>query len=292
MSTNANEVTNFEQLMESTLKNESNMSNKNNENSLKIQQKFKNYSILSDRNNNYNITIQYHLNSEINIIAINDYDQKKFSNNFTLNELKYYKYLSLLDTLDEIYDELIDKIEKKPPKIIEKNNSLKLSIDTGHTKFKEINIYLNQKEKSIIEKYNELYSIVNELQEKEKIQDEKIKILTEEIQQLKNNNLELYEKNKILENSIESLKEIFNFNINDNSGYEYKNNNYNSINLPFGSTPYIPKSKRENKENEGTTKFEKKNESYIDEDDKFEKIDIDGLDDDEDDDKKYDDFDG
>ena len=241
--------------MENKLKNESNTANKNNEKSSKIQQKAKNFTLLSDGNNNYNITIQYHLNSEINIIAINPYDQKKFSNNFTLNELKYYKYLSLLETLDEIYDELIDKIEKKTPKIVEEKNSLKFSIDTGHTKFKEINIYLNQKEKSIIEKYNELYTIVNELQEKEKIQDEKIKILTEEIQQLKNNNLELYEKNKILENNIESLKEILNFNINDNSGYEYQINNSNSINLLFGSTPYIPKAKRENKENEFDNKL-------------------------------------
>ena len=48
--------------------------------------------------------------------------------------------------------------------------------------------------------------------------------------------------------------------------------------------------KPEIKENEENKKIEKQNESYIDEEDKFEKIDVDGLEDD--DDQKYNDFDG
>ena len=189
----------------------------------------------------------------MNIIAIGEYDQKKYSNIYSLNELKNYKYLSSLETIDEMFDELIDKLEKKEPKLIEEDNSLKLSIETGHTKFKQVNLYINQKEKGIFEKYDELYLIINKLKENEKKQDEKIKILEETVKEIQNYNYQLYERNQILENTIESLKQFVNFN--DYNGFipEIKSNDEPIIseNIKLSdSSPYIPKLMRENKKNE------------------------------------------
>ena len=213
-------------------------------------QKSQNFSVFSDKNTNYHIFIHSKKNDEINFIAIEILTQIKYSCAYPLNKLKNNKYLSSLYTIDEIFD---DKIEKKLPKLIEEENLLKLVIETGHTKFKEINIYFIKKEKSFLEKYNELYLIINEFKEKEKKQDEKIKLLEEEIQELKNNNYELYEKNQILEDNIETLKQILN--INDYNYYineEQVNNNETQMgkNLNLNnSSPYIPKSMRVNKNN-------------------------------------------
>lgn len=220
-----------------------------------FQKKIKTFSAFSDKKQKYNILIQSELNSKILITAFDDKNQKKYYESYSLNILKNNKYLSLFETIDEIYDELKDKIEKKEPKIFEEDNTIKLAIETFHTKYKEINFYLKEKDKAINEMYKQLYFIIDELKEKEKKQDEKIKSLEEIVQELKNNNNELFEKNKLLENKIESLKEIINYN---NNNYYYDSeqlSNQENMKTPnvdqiTSSEPYIPKSRRENKNND------------------------------------------
>ena len=113
--------------------------------------------------------------------------------------LKKNKYLSSLDTIDEIFDEIINKISFKNPTIYEETNCLKIVIETFHSKFKDITFYLDEKEKNINDKIEELYSIIKQLKEKELIQDEKIKNLEKKINEL--------EKNKNSENEKIYLKE-------------------------------------------------------------------------------------
>ena len=241
-----------------------------------FQKKTKNFSIFSDKNNRYNIFIQSEMNTKIIITAIEVIKQTKYSESYTLNTLKKNKYLSLFESIDEIFDELNDKIDKIRPRLLEEDNSLKLIIETFNTKYKEINFYLNEKEKNINEKYNELIVFINELKEKEKKQDEKIKSLEDIVQELKNNNNELFQKNLLLEKSFEYLRGIIN-NINNinyyNPGVLYNqeigqsqsleqisssplpyipnsmrdNNNGIKINLNIDQKPYIPKNFKENK---------------------------------------------
>lgn len=228
-------------------------SNKSEEESPKKISKLINYSFLSDKNNKYEITIQKELNNKISITAFDVYNLKKYADTFSINDFKKYKYLSLLETIEEIFDELIDKIEKNLPKLIEKNNVLQIHIETGHTKFKEINIYLNEKATVFNEDYKELYSIIIKLQEKEKLHDTQIKLLNKDIQELKKNNFELIQKNAILENSIETIKQIINFNNYNYYNSEQETNNIstlsNTIPLSKNYVPYYPKSfKEKNKE--------------------------------------------
>ena len=121
--------------------------------------------------------------------------QKKYYKNFSLIILQKNKYLSTLDTIDEIFDEIINKISSKTPTLYEETNTLKIVIETSHSKFKDITFYLDEKEKNINDKIDELYSIIKQSKEKEQIQDEKIKKLEEKINELEKNNIELKEKN-------------------------------------------------------------------------------------------------
>ena len=115
--------------------------------------------------------------------------------------LKCNKYLLLLDTIDEIFEEIINKIEFKKPMLFEETNSLKIIIETGHSKFKDIIFYLKEKEKNINDKFNELYLYINELKEKEKNQDKKIVLFEEKIKELEKSNNELKEEIKLLKNN-------------------------------------------------------------------------------------------
>ena len=221
-----------------------------------FQKKTKNFSIFSDKNNRYNIFIQSEMNTKIIITAIEVIKQTKYSESYTLNTLKKNKYLSLFESIDEIFDELNDKIDKIRPRLLEEDNSLKLIIETFHTKYKEINFYLNEKEKNINEKYNELIFFINELKEKEKKQDEKIKSLENIVQELKNNNNELFKKNLLLENSFNYLKDII---INNNNmGYYNPDILYNQeigqsppLEQISSALPYIPKTMKDNNNNNG-----------------------------------------
>lgn len=136
--------------------------------------KIKNFVFTSDKMKKYSITFQINLNSELNVSAIEENTKKKFSSDFSLSYLKNNRYLSLLDTIEEMFDEIINRITKKNPLLYEEKNFLKIVIETSHFKFKDITLCIEDKEKNISEKINELYDIVWKLQEREKIKDEKI----------------------------------------------------------------------------------------------------------------------
>ena len=161
--------------------------------------KSKNFTLTSDKNRKYSINFQTDLNSELQISAAEENLGKKYFQNLSLSLLKKNKYLSSLDTIDEIFDEIMNKISFKTPTINEETNCLKIVIETFHSKFKDITFYLNEKEKNINDKFGELYSIIKQLKEKELAQDEKIKNLEKRINEL--------EKNKKIENERISEKE-------------------------------------------------------------------------------------
>jgi hypothetical protein len=177
--------------------------------------KSKTFLLNSDKNNKVNVNIQTESNLEISIDATFSNHQTKYSQVYSLKTLKNNKYLSSLDTIDEIFDEIINKIEYKNPILIEENKSLKFIIETGHSKFKEIIFYLNEKEKNINDKIDELYLYINQFIEREKIQDEKIKSLENKIKELENVNNELKKEIK----SLNKTNEVESIILNNNKNY-------------------------------------------------------------------------
>ena len=155
----------------------------------------------------YIISFQTECNSEISITATEENKSKIYYKKFSLTFLKKNKYLSLLDTIDEIFDEIINLLTHKNPTLYEENNCLKIIIETFHSKFKDITFYLDEKKKSVNDSIDELYLIINQLKEKEKIQDEKIKKLEEKIDELEKTNMDLKQKNEKLESNIIYEKE-------------------------------------------------------------------------------------
>lgn len=169
--------------------------------------KSKEFSLSSDKMKKYFISFQTECNSEISIAATGESISKIYYKKYPFTVLKKNKYFSLFDTIDEIFDEIINLIAHKNPMLYEEKNCLKIIIETFHSKFKDITFYLDEKKKSVNDSINELYLIINQLKEKEKIQDEKIKKLEEKIDVLEKKNKDLIQKNERLGTNVTYEKE-------------------------------------------------------------------------------------
>ena len=169
-----------------------------------FSEKSKDLILTSDKMKKYFISFQTNINSELQISAYPEENSgKRYSNNYSIDLLKKNKYLNTLDTIEEIFEEIMNKISFKTPILYEEPNCLKIVIRTLHTKYKDITFYLNQKEKNTNDKIEELYSIINHLKEKELIQDEKIRLLELRISELeKGKDKIIQEENIPLEESL------------------------------------------------------------------------------------------
>ena len=161
-------------------------------------QKSKSFTFYSDKKNKFTVKFEAKINSEMAIIATEENNHKKYCQNYSLNSLKSNKYFLSLDTIDEIFDEIINKISYKTPSLFEDSKNLTIVIETFHSKFKDITFYLQEKEKNINDKVDELYFLISQFNIKEKEQDEKIRKLEQKIIELERKNNELREDNNIL----------------------------------------------------------------------------------------------
>jgi len=158
------------------------------------------FTIKSDQNKSFCLIIE-NKNSTIymNASSLNyEITKKEFEKDFSLKDLKENKYLSLFDSVNEIYEEIVNIIKSKleEVKVKEDKNVLILNIPIGGFKIKEILLNLYEKEKDEKEQINELYNIVYNLKQ--------------ENNDLKNNQSKLEERIKHLEsfiNDINSWKE-------------------------------------------------------------------------------------
>ena len=102
--------------------------------------------------------------------------------------MKKNKYLSLCDSIEEIYEQIIFNINKKNLQIIENTNQILINIPIEHLKVKEIIFVVPEKIKKDSEKFeyliNEITTLKSNLKDIEKNLNEKIKFLERE-----NNNL-------------------------------------------------------------------------------------------------------
>ena len=182
----------------------------------------KSYIIFSDKNNIFYLTIQNQF-SIINILSYYYQDniiKYNYEKELKLEELKENKYLCLCDNIDEIYNELINLLDKNKSKIIEGNNKIDLNIPIDNLKIKEIKFSMNEMNKfSII---SPLKNKMNNLKEDNKNLREEINNLKEEIKNIKE---EINKKDKIdLKEDMNNIKGDINIKKETNNMKENNNN--------------------------------------------------------------------
>ena len=182
----------------------------------------KSYKIISDKNHEFYLTIQ-NQNSIINILSYyQDNIKHNYEKKYKLEELKRNRYLSIADNIDEIYEELINLLDKNKSKIIEENNQIYLNIPTENKIIQEIKFCINEITMNNNEKIDKIFEIISNLKEEINNLKEENKNLKEEINNLKKcdkdineeiNNLKeeknnLKEENKIINDKIKILEEF------------------------------------------------------------------------------------
>ena len=198
----------------------------------------KSFEIISNKNNNFKITIS----NNIKYITFkakqkNSIENNKYYSTIDLEEIKKNKYFLFFDNLDEIYEEIINLMNKNKIDLIEEKDKLVLeiiiSLSISSIKLQNIIFEIKKEEKSNEEKFNELYSIINNLKSYyDKIiqeQNYKIKNLENIILGTQNNNL----KKEII--NPKNVNNIFNDSIIIN------NNNTYILNLMKWISPYNKK---------------------------------------------------
>ena len=156
---------------------------------------------LSSDKNNYSFDFNLNnVNNDFEITAnqINSI-HKSYSNRYSFEEIRENKYFLQFDNLDEIFDEIKDRIEKN--KIIIKENENKLILNVPLHDNQEIIFELNPIIKNTKDRLNELTDLIM------KLNTEINNIRKEEIANLNNKNKQFNEENKQIKNEINYMKD-------------------------------------------------------------------------------------
>ena len=181
---------------------------------LELREEFKaesKYNIKSNKGNTFTIIIK-NLTSfiEINAICQNNIEINKLTKKYSLLNLKKIKFLSICDSIDEIYNELLFEFSRNISTILEEENQIIIKIPIVHAKYKEICFILNKINKINKENNQNLNNLIFNLQEqiknKDKENNEKISLCNIEINNLRQIITVLDENNKILTKKIDSLE--------------------------------------------------------------------------------------
>ena len=175
----------------------------------------------SDKNNSY--SIEFNLNNYIEITAnqINNIIHKSYSNKYSFEEIRETKYFLQFDNLDEILDEIKDRIDNN--KIILKENDNILILNIPLPDDQEIIFELNPIIKNNNDRLDELTDLIIKLNtEINNIKDEEIANLKREINDMKEKEVLLTNDNTQLKNDINLLKKENNQLNKDNA--QLKNN--------------------------------------------------------------------
>ena len=165
----------------------------------------------TNKNNTYEITFSLGKEIEIEAIQITNLIKKSFGNVFSFHQIQENKYFLQFDSLNEIFDELKERINAKDKISVEENESdLKINVPLLSSKNKEIIFELKQKTKNEKENIKDLTKLITK-------QNNEIVLLKKELTQLK-------EKETQSKNEIEQIKsEITKLN-NENTQLKNKDN--------------------------------------------------------------------
>ena len=146
------------------------------------------YSIESDKNRKFTIEITNKYNS-IYIYAFyeDDLNKEEYEKEYQLEDLKKDKYLSILGSIDNIFKELTNFFNTKISeiKLIEDKNKLIINIPLESEILKHIIFEINIKNKTIQEKYSELYNMIIKLKNENNNLKKNLSKNEEEIKELK-----------------------------------------------------------------------------------------------------------
>ena len=173
------------------------------------------FNFVSDKNNSFDIKLINYINY-IEIKAyLKDIDLRKeyYERRYNLEELKYNKFLSICDSIDEVYEQIIYELQKNTKKnVIEKNHEIKIIIPIEHIKIKEMIFELPEKIKKEKELIQELFVEIKNLNENKNKTNQEIIDLKNEMNKLKNDinlfrdeNEKMKEKNNLLEKQIKNI---------------------------------------------------------------------------------------
>ena len=117
--------------------------------------------IKTNKNNSYLMNFIFGNDLEIKANQINALIKKSFSNKFSFIQIRENKYFLQFDSLNEIFDELNERIINNNQITIKENeNSLIIIITLPSSKYKEILFELKEEIKNVNEKINELNKLL------------------------------------------------------------------------------------------------------------------------------------
>jgi len=161
----------------------------------------------SDKNNYY--SVMFDLNNSIEITAnqIKGIIHKSFSNKYSFEEIRINKYFLQFDTLEEILDEIKERINNNKIIIKENENNLIINIPLPTSKNKEIIFELKPIIKNNNERINELTDLIMKLNTEVDIIKNETKQLKDKCNYLENDKAQLKNENMQLKNEINDIKE-------------------------------------------------------------------------------------
>ena len=161
----------------------------------------------SDKNNSYSVVFNLNNSIEINAIQINDIIHKSFSSKYTFEEIRENKYFLQFDTLEEILDELKERINNKQLIIKENENIIFINIPLPSSKNKEIIFELKSIIKNNDERFNELTDLIINLNTEINNIKNETKQLKDKYNNIDNNEIQLKNENMQLKKEINDMKD-------------------------------------------------------------------------------------
>ena len=171
----------------------------------------KEMNIKSDKNIDYSLKITYSSELDINLKVLNKLPEESFIGNYNMEYIIKNKYFSFCENTQDI-KQTLEPILKEDKNIIlkEEHGELKLILQLPHPKCREIEFILKKEKKDTKDSINELYELINKLNDKVSLQGNEINDLKEKI--------------KLQEKEINRLKKITNI-LKDIDGDFYEINN-------------------------------------------------------------------
>ena len=147
--------------------------------------------LISEKNNSYNVIINLNNYIEIKADKINDVINKSFYSKYSFEEIRENKYFLQFDTLNEIFDELKDRIYNNKIIAEEKENNLIINIPLSTSKNKEIIFELKPIVENSNVRFNELTELIMKLNTEINETKEEFLNLKKEMKQIKDENIQL-----------------------------------------------------------------------------------------------------
>ena len=163
--------------------------------------------LLSDKNNLYSVIFNLDNSIEITANQTNNIIHKSFSSKYSFEEIRKNKYFLQFDILEEILDELKERLNNYKIIIKENEDNLIINIPLPSSKNKEIIFELKSITKNNKDRFNELTDLIMKLNTEINNIKNETKQLKDKYNNLENNEVQLKNENIQLKKEINDMKE-------------------------------------------------------------------------------------